>query len=322
MKSKEIKIFILLFLTSLSSFSQQMPNYAQFTLNKLSINPAYGGSHIGMEIWAGKRNQWIGFENAPVQTFMSCTYSWRRNFNYKAVHSVGGYVEEDRIGLFTFKSAHAYYSYHLKISKAFKMGFGLFVGAKNVAANSILYNLNDPAFNIPVNPNFYLGPDFVPGWRLYSRNMFVDVAVRNIYVNKLKQASKQFGTPSKLVIQPTLLFGYRFHSATNEFVFVPTVKLQGAYNQPPLADINFITYYRKKVGLGITYRVHNTAAVMLQVRVKHNITLGFAYEYAINNLRDYFPHTTEAIFGFSPMMGTDAELPSSYRVDMCPEFDY
>ena len=322
MKNKKFKIFFLLVLISLSSFSQQMPNYAQFTLNKLSINPAYGGSHLGMEIWTGKRNQWIGFENAPVQTFMSCTYSWRRNFNYKAVHSVGGYVEEDRIGLFTFKSAHVYYSYHLKISKAFKMGFGLFVGAKNVAANSILNNLNDPAFNIPANPDFYLGPDFVPGWRLYSRNMFFDVAVRNIYVNKLKQASKQFGTPSKLVIQPTLLFGYRFHSATNEFVFVPTVKLQGAYNQPPLTDINFIAYYRKKVGLGVTYRVHNTAAVMLQVRVKHNITLGFAYEYAINNLRDYFPHTTEAIFGFSPMMGTDGEIPSSYRVDMCPEFDY
>ena len=302
--------------------AQQLPNYAQFTLNKLSINPAYGGSHIGMEIWAGKRNQWIGFNNAPVQTFMSCTYSWRRNFNYKAVHSVGGYVEEDRIGLFTSKSALVYYSYHIKISKAFKMGFGLFVGARSTASNSILNNLNDPAFVIPANPIIYMGPDFVPGWRLYSRNMFVDLAVRNIYVNKLQQGSKKFGTPSRMVIQPTLLFGYRFHSATNEFVFVPTIKLQGAYNQIPLTDINFITYFRKRIGLGITYRINHTMAAMLQVRVKHNITLGFAYEYSISNMKNYYPHTTEAIFGFSPMMGTDAEIPSSYRVDMCPEFDY
>ncbi|MFN5183046.1 MAG: PorP/SprF family type IX secretion system membrane protein [Bacteroidota bacterium] len=318
---KGILNLILVLLCS-NFIAQQLPNYAQFTLNKLSINPAYGGSHLGMEIWAGKRNQWLGFNNAPVQTFVSCTYSWRRNFNYKAVHSVGGYIEEDRIGLFTFKSAHAYYSYHLKISKSFKMGFGMFIGAKSAASNTILNNLDDPAFVIPANPVFYLGPDFVPGWRLYSRNMFVDVAVRNIYVNKLKQASKQFGTPSRLEIQPTLLFGYRFHSPTNEFVFVPTIKLQGAYNQIPLTDINFITYYMKRVGVGVTYRLNHTLAAMVQVRIKSNITLGFAYEYSISNMKNYYPHTTEAIFGFSPMMGTDSDLPASYRVDLCPEFDY
>lgn len=320
-KNMKKLLLALSLLSSVAGLSQQYPQYAQFTLNNLGMNPAYGGTHLGMEVLVGRRNQWIGFPNAPVETFGSVMYSWRKNFNYKAVHSVGGYIEQDKIGLFTYKSAHAYYAIHLKISRAWKMGFGLFAGARNAAISSALLNVNDPAFSY-VNPVLYLYPDFVPGWRLYSKKMFVDVSVRNLYKNKLKQGSQELGTNSKLVPQPTIIYGHRFHSPTNDFVFTPAIKVQGSVTQPPIVDLNFITYYRKRIGLGVSYRIGNTIAAMLQVRIKSNIMLAFAYEYTTNNLRNYHPNTTEVLFGFSPIMSTDDERPASTRISACPEFDF
>jgi type IX secretion system PorP/SprF family membrane protein len=317
---KKIYFRLLFFFTLLDVSAQQLPQYAQFTLNNLAMNPAYGGTHLGLEFWAGRRNQWLGFDQAPVDTYGSFIYSWRRNFNYKAVHSIGGYFEQDRIGLFTYKAAHLYYAFHLKLSRAWKMSFGVFAGARNVSVNSNIIDKADPAYNF-VKVNLYMGPDIIPGWRLYSKNLFLDVSVRQLYRNKLEQGSTKIGNNSKLIPQPVILFGYRFHSPTNDFVFVPAVKLQGAVTRLPSVDLNLITYYRRKIGLGITYRVGVSAAVMLQVRLKKNIMVAFAYEYNVNRLRYYNPNTTEVIVGFSPVMNTDDEKPSAGRVANCPVFD-
>lgn len=315
-------IFVFLFLNVLLVKSQQAPQYSQFTLNHLPNNPAYGGTHLGMEIWMGKRYQWLGFDNAPEQTFASVMYSWRRNYNYKAVHSVGGYVEQDQLGVFNLKSAHLYYAFHLKLSRMWKMGFGLFAGARSAGINSAVLTISDPAYNF-VKPVLYMYPDFVPGWRIYSRDLFFDVSVRNLYKNKLQQGAQKIGDNSRLIPQPILMVGYRYHSSTNDFVFVPALKIQGSLTkQIPIIDANLITYIRKRVGIGVTYRVGVSASAMIQIRIKNNMMLGFAYEYMVNRLRYYYPGTTEAIFGFSPILGTDEERPSVNRAVMCPEFDY
>ncbi len=320
-KSIQLLLICISFFVSFSVVSQQLPQYAQFTLNNIGMNPAYGGTHLGMEVLVGRRNQWIGFENAPVETFLSAMYSWRKNYNYKAVHSVGGYIEQDKIGMLTFKQAHLYYAIHFKLSRAWKMGFGLFAGARSAAISSGLYTPNDPAFN-NVNPVIYLYPDFVPGWRLYSKKMFFDVSIRNLYKNKISQGSKDLGQNSKLIAQPVLIYGMRFHSPTNDFVYTPAIKIQGAVTQIPIVDLNCVVYYKKRIGLGLTYRINNSFAAMLQVRVKSNIMLAFGYEYMTNRLRQYYPNTTEVMFGFSPVMGTDSERPATTRVAACPEFDY
>lgn len=321
MQLKQILTFCLIIASS-TAFAQQAPQYSQFTLNNLGMNPAYGGTHLGLEFWAGKRYQWLGFENAPQQTFFSGMYSWRRNYNYKAIHSLGGYVEQDQLGLFNFKSAHAYYAFHLKLSRMWKMGFGLFAGVRSAGVNLAITNAGDPAYNF-TNPVVYLYPDFVPGWRIYSRDLFFDISVKNLYKNNLKQGKKEIGDNSRLIPQATMVFGYRFHAPTNAFVFVPAVKIQGAINkQIPLIDVNLITYIRKRIGIGLTWRPGVSAAAIIQIRIKNNMMLGFAYEYMINNLRYYYPGSTEVIFGFSPILRTDEERPSVNRAVMCPEFDY
>lgn len=317
------KIFIVIFFVINCGYSQQLPSYSQFTVNQLGMNPAYGGTHLGLEFWAGRRDQWAGFPGAPVQTFISGIYTFRKNFNYKAVHSVGMYVDKDDVGKFSNKSAFLFYGLHLKLLRGLKMSFGVFAGYKSVSTDVAIYKDNDPAFYVnQIKPTLYLYPNFVPGWRLYSKKMFLDVSIQNLYKNKLKQGSNHLASNSILYPQPVIMAGYRFHSPTNDFVFTPAIKVQGSIIQLPLIDLNFITYYRKRIGLGVTYRLNNSVGVMLQVRIKSNISIAIAYDYMVNNLRNYQPNSTEILFGFSPIMGTDGEKPINNRIDHCPEFDF
>jgi len=52
-------------LASISVFSQQDPLYSQYMLNPLVINPAYAGLNNNLNIMAGYRTQWTGFDGHP-----------------------------------------------------------------------------------------------------------------------------------------------------------------------------------------------------------------------------------------------------------------
>src|ERR1700749_4116045 len=147
MKTKAFIYFIIFGLVTLTSFAQQTPSYTQFVLNQYGANPAYAGTNLGMEAVTGRRIQWLGFDNAPVTTFGSFTYAWRKNYNYKAKHSVGMYVEDDRSGLVSSKAAYVSYSIHIKIFTGLNIAAGIFAGVRQFGVANALYDPTDPAVN-------------------------------------------------------------------------------------------------------------------------------------------------------------------------------
>jgi type IX secretion system PorP/SprF family membrane protein len=150
-----------------NSFAQQAPTYTQFVFNQYGSNPAYAGTNLGMEAVVGRRIQWVGFANAPVTSFGSFTYAWRKNFNYKAKHALGMYVEDDRPGLFSSKAAYISYSIHFKIFTGLNIAAGIFAGVKQVGIANALYDQNDPALNdLKSNTTLVtIYPDIIPGIR-------------------------------------------------------------------------------------------------------------------------------------------------------------
>src|ERR1017187_327260 len=115
MSIKKHICFTLFYMIVVYSFAQQTPTYTQFVLNQYGSNPAYAGTNLGYEAMAGRRIQWLGFAGAPTTSFGSFTFAWRKDFNYKAKHAVGVYVEDDRTGGFSSKAAYLSYSVHIRI---------------------------------------------------------------------------------------------------------------------------------------------------------------------------------------------------------------
>ena len=133
MKIKLYTLIILMFCYSFIS-GQQQTLFTNITLHQYLYNPAYAGANKGTQFNLGYRNQWAGFEGAPV-TFMASGYG---TFKKKPNMAAGGLIMNDKSGLLSRTSFYGTYSYHVKINKAFNLGFGLGLGG--VQYNVKVYN--------------------------------------------------------------------------------------------------------------------------------------------------------------------------------------
>ena len=325
MKTKAFIYFIIFGLVTLTSFAQQTPSYTQFVLNQYGANPAYAGTNLGMEAVTGRRIQWLGFDNAPVTTFGSFTYAWRKNYNYKAKHAVGMYVEDDRSGLVSSKAAYISYSIHIKIFTGLNIAAGIFAGVRQFGVANALYDPTDPAVNdLKANTSVLtVYPDIIPGMRFYTKKLYIDVSVRQLYKNELQQGSKQIGNPpTKLDPTYTIVVKRKIPLGNNIWMLTPALKIQSTYKAIPLAEANLMLFYDRRIGIGASLRGNSFASAIFQVKFLKNIIAGFGYDYTLGKLHTAAANTIEVMLSFTPGGGGDDKSVGSRRVANCPDFNY
>jgi type IX secretion system PorP/SprF family membrane protein len=318
LKKTYLPFVIFLFSTTLV-VGQQAVNYTQFNLNEYGLNPAVAGSTKHLQFMAGRRVQWRGLGIGTESIFGNFSKSFGKKGYKRYWHGVGAYVEQDKFGIFTTKSAFASYAIHLKLTSNYYLGFGIGAGVKSVALSSFIADVKDPALE-QVNQKV-LVPDIYPGLYLYSKKFTFGVGLRNIYKNTLSQGSNRIGTKG-IKLRPTtyITISRKFLSDSYNFLHIPSIYVQTNYTGLPSVNFNFMSYYKKRVGLGINYRVHDAVSVILQVRVFSNVVVGFAYDYTISRLRYAKANTDEIMIGLSPMMSNDAYETPRGAAD-CPKFE-
>ena len=314
---KKYSIFIFL-LFALVANAQQNVQYSQFMLNDYGLNPAVAGSSKDLMFMVGRRVQWQGFGLAPETNFASVTRAFGKKGYRRFWHGVGAYIEQEKYGVFTGKSASASYAIHLKLSAKYFLSFGVAAGIKSIGVTNGIYNENDPALMTRA-PNVII-PDIIPGVYLYSKRLFAGIAVRNVYQNRLTQGNKEIGTNSRLLPNAYITVGRKIVSPDYDFIFVPAIHVQASFSALPVANFNFMTFYKKRVGLGLTYRMHDAVCAMLQIRIFSNVVVGFAYDYTISKFRNAHANSNEVMFGFSPVMSTENYDRATGAVD-CPKFE-
>ena len=325
MKIKLFTYFILFGLIATDCFAQQTPSYTQFVFNQYGANPAYAGTNLGMEAVTGRRIQWLGFDYAPTTTFGSFTYAWRKNFNYKAKHAVGMYVEDDRAGMFSSKAAYVSYSIHMKIFTGLNIAAGIFAGVRQVSIANVIADPYDPALNdLKSNTSILtIYPDIIPGIRLYNKKLYVDISVRQLYKNELQQGSKQIGNPAtKLDPTYTVVIKRKIPLGNNIWMLTPALKIQSTYKAIPLAEANLMLFYDRRVGIGASLRGNAFASAIFQIRFLKNIIAGFGYDYTIGKLHTASANSIEVMLSFTPGGGGDDKSVGSRRVANCPDFNY
>ncbi|MFL5762476.1 MAG: PorP/SprF family type IX secretion system membrane protein [Bacteroidia bacterium] len=307
------------FLFSFGMQAQQAVQYSQFMLNNYGLNPAVAGSEKGLTILVGKRTQWRGFALAPETTFASITKDFGKKGYKYYWHGLGAYIEQDKFGLFTTKTVSGSYTIHLKLSPKYFLGFGVAAGVKSVALSS-LFDPQDPA--IDRNGPKVLVPDVVPGLYLYSKKGSVGVSARNVYKNTLKQGNKEIGSNGSHLL-PTLVFtaNKKFRSQGYDFIFVPGINVQSNFYSIPSAQLNFMAYFRQRIGFGVTYRAHDAVAAILQIRVLKNVVVGLSYDYTVSAFRAANANSDEIMIGLSPVMSAEGYHPPGGAAD-CPKFDF
>jgi type IX secretion system PorP/SprF family membrane protein len=289
-----LNIFILFNLISIAQ--ENFPTFSQYISNGLTLNPAYSGSRDVVSLNMLYRDQWAGFDGAPVYQYLSA------NAPLKNAHiGLGLLVENEQTGPQRNTQIYFNYAYRIFIGQG-KLSLGLKGGAdfssynlKNVYIN----NPGDPAFS-GVNESYIL-PNVGLGMYYYTRRTFIGISVP--YLLSYNKTYAQAGSgitnnPNNYIYLFTA--GYLI-DISRGFKLKPStlVKYNAQFQQQADLNLNFI-FLDNKLSIGAGYRMNNKASGIFEalcgiaeIQFNPQLRLGYAYDYSSGNT--YFKYVSHEI---------------------------
>jgi len=260
---KKISILILAIFCSMIANSQILPEYGLYNQNLLLINPADAGINGNIIANMGHKIQWIGFKDAPLNTYFSIDGLMTSSMG------LGLVVSKQKMGLINITNINLNYSYRLEIAKQHSLGFGMninFLQNKISTEGLTEYELADPA----LVSNKFDGTLFTNGFGISYR---------------LKDLSFDFSIPllfsyqEKKPLQAMYsLLAYDFYVSDNSLKIQPSAFLKYSSSGPLQADLNVLVDWNSNIWGQITYKTNNNFLFAAGVFVKY-IGIGYAYQF-------------------------------------------
>jgi type IX secretion system PorP/SprF family membrane protein len=296
---RRLVFILILILTGILTFGQQLPLFSQYLYNKFLLNPAVAGSDGYTSFSLTAREQWVGYSGAP-RTF---SFSWqtrmlkksfilrqtsvkRQVYRPKSDGKVGfgGYVFSDRNGLIQRTGFQVAYAYHMWIQKSTQLSFGLAFTGYYYKIDETQINFEDP--NEPwLNNNLRRGifvPDLTFGAYLLNAKYSFGFSA-----DQLTEAAAKIGGPAYknfTMSRQYYLFGSYDLSWWSNTIIQPGFLLKMSEQLKPQADIGATYIYNQGFWVGLAYRT--SGALIANVGVKYqNMFFGYAYDYTLQEIQ-------------------------------------
>jgi type IX secretion system PorP/SprF family membrane protein len=311
MKKLSVLFFFVLMLSQ-HLFGQQVPQFSQYMFNPLFINPAYTGYKEQLYLQTYYRKQWTGVEGSP-ETFAIGADGYLPESRI----GVGMVGVSDKIGAQRTNAVYGNIAYHLHISQASYLSFGMGIGLINSMLDGTALttgNPNDPS--IPAVKNNISYPDFKLGMFYYDDSKFFGIAVDNL-ISPMNESEN-----ADIFIDPTTHFyltGGGLVELSPDIALRPTFMMIEDFNAPARLDLTASMVYKEKFWFGTTYRTaldyanratsdnlkKGTAVVLLfEFFVKNGLRVGYAYDHNITgfNVRNFSTHDISIGYMFAPSL--------------------
>ncbi len=302
-------VFSFFLLANGMGWSQQMPMFSQYMMNKFLVNPAYAGQNGYTIFNLTARQQYPGFINAPRTIMFSAqtriledSYIFKlRKVQKKPERKsrsgnvgLGGMVYNDRNGIVSRTGLQLTYAYHLRLNNLTQLSFGISGSAyqyKLDAGDTEIYQENDPL--LMSNRHAFFVPDANFGVYLYANKFYAGLSVMEVFGSNLKLGKEKFEN-YKTLRHINLTAGYKF-SLSGSLVLEPSMLTKFTANTVQV-DINTRLFYQRDYWLGISYRTNNTFVTMAGVSVDA-LYFGYAYDASLNEIRNYAGGAHELMVG-------------------------
>lgn len=268
--------------------AQQDPMFSQYLYNMLVINPAYAGSRDLLSSTLFYRNQWTGFEGAPVTLNASVHAPFRNNGAW------GISVFNDRIGIQSQNMINFNYAYRVSGSKG-NLSLGLSGGVYQFS-----YNYNDLKLDQQNDPLFQGNEThrlFNAGFGAYyqSSKMALGFSVPHLFNRQL------FDQTSFRAVNPNnhmFVTGSYILPISNDYRFKPSAMLKYVRNAPLQADLNATIIYKNTLYMGVSYRTYREVSIMVQYQLNKSWWFGYAYDIPFGAVADVSRGSHELFLGF------------------------
>ena len=275
--------------------AQQLPIRTNWQFNYFQENPAFAGFSDCLELKAGIRQQWAGFDGAPQTAFANLQGELGRSAG-GGIHGFGGRVTDDSAGPYGFTQLDLAYAYHLKMAQGWRLAAGAAVGFMQYRLSLgelVLPDFqagNDPA--ITSNVNQLLAPTADFGLWVYNKYTFWGLSVQNL----IEPAVDQWGLDTR----------FRRHVSFNggslirlegPWSFHPSGSLRFAAGAPVAVDVQAMFDYDEAVRFGVGYRNESALSGLITLNVMENVTVGYAYDWNVGPLSQAASSTHEITIG-------------------------
>lgn len=318
---------VLLLVVVQEAAAQQQPHYTQYVINNYILNPALTGIENYTDLKIAHRQQWSGFTDAPVTTYLTLhaplgkkddritatsfdipgenprgkSY-WEEYTAAEPHHGIGLKILNDRTGPLNRFGAYVSYAYHIGISPQTSIAAGFEGGLRNVSLNTSKLDFGqanpvDPAVAATGEINS-LKPDFGFGLWVYSASYFLGLSAQQVIPQKIYFSENHLqAAGSKLVPHFFATAGYRF-ALDDDFSALPSVMVKFIDPVPVQVDLNMKVQYRDLVWAGMGYRIKDGVSGMLGINVSNTFNISYSYDYTTSLIQHYSHGTHEIVLGF------------------------
>ncbi|TVR71996.1 MAG: type IX secretion system membrane protein PorP/SprF [Marinilabiliales bacterium] len=276
---KRIFGLIIFIVTVFPGNAQQDPQFSQSMYNIMMFNPGYVGSKNAICATAVNRQQWVGFEGAPVSSLFTVNSPFRL---FGADHGAGLHILNDEAGFETNLSINASYAFRMNLGNG-KLGIGFGLGVINSSLDADWFvpageDFTTPSADpsIPAGNETVLTVDFSGGLFYYDGDLYVGIS--STHINEPAVEYTQSARPFRSR-HYYLTAGYRLPMKNPSVSALPAVLLQtdGAIAQ---LNIGAIIDYNSRLWGGLFYR-HGAAIVGIAgVELFNGINIGYSYDFS------------------------------------------
>jgi type IX secretion system PorP/SprF family membrane protein len=278
-----LKRFLIIVILSISVYngsSQNLfPVYSQYMFNGLALNPAYAGSRDVLNITLGYRNQWVGFDGAPVTQTLSA-HSPLRNDKV----ALGIFLQNEQIDVRNNTSMYLNYAYRMNMGGGL-LSLGLKGGGVIRSANWSRLSVNDPGddvFNDPGSRNMLPNVGF--GVYYYTDRYYIGASVPFFLSDSTKNGkavSYHDMQNYNYLLSGGLIAGNGFVKLKPNFLL--------KYNNinPIQLDVNLSLIFTDLLWVGASYRIENALVGLVKVQLNEQFRIGYTYDYSLGQLNQF-----------------------------------
>jgi type IX secretion system PorP/SprF family membrane protein len=270
---------------------QQLPQYTQYMLNDLAINPAVAGKNDYADVRSNNRYQWVGITDAP-RTYMLTLHSPLKNRHM----GLGTHIYTDIVGPTRRVGIKVAYAYHIKIAEKTRISLGLNAGIQQWGIDGHKLYLHDAGDdNLLTQYQTRIVPDFGAGLYVHNEKWYIGFSAPQLYQSPIKLYPN--GDHKGRLVTHFLLNGAYKFDINDDFKIEPSFLAKYASPAPVKLDVGARVIYKEQVWLGGGYRHNDAFTALVGFMYKNYLMIGYSYDFTTTNIKRYSTGTHELMLG-------------------------
>lgn len=283
-------VFLLLLLLNKSGQAQQRFHSSLYNLNSYSLNTAYAGLDNCIEAYIDQKNQYIGIEGSPVNTYVQAHTRLGQNLG------LGISINRWSAGLLTNNDFSLAGSYHLALNKALQLSGSVNLGyyGYQLESQDLVAFDQDVVLNQGTLNDGGLYADL--GILLTHQNVEVGLAAPRLLNSTAEfEANNQY---SIFDVERYLnIHGKYRHQLNEEIQVMPSAVVRTIPGDGAITDIQVGANYQNTFGLSLGYRTRNGLIAAIDYNYNNLLTIGYAYDAGMSNLNGISNGSHEILLG-------------------------